>query len=234
MFDVHSHILPDFDDGSGSVEESLRMLRSSAKQNVKYIAATPHYYPEQEYPEDFLARRRQAEKVLADAVRYTGEENYPKLLVGAEVAFFNGISRSDIVKQLCYKGTDLILIEMPCREWSEKVVNELLSIHYMLELRPIIAHIERYMAYQQRGVIRKLVDAGIYIQANAGFFYDKSTSTKALKMLKKGQIHLLGSDCHNMTVRKPNMGKAAQVIEQKFGQQMLDDMYKFACDLFDV
>ena len=49
MLDIHSHILPKMDDGSSSVEESLKLLRTSAEQGITEIAATPHFlrFPEQ-------------------------------------------------------------------------------------------------------------------------------------------------------------------------------------------
>lgn len=43
MLDIHSHILPKMDDGS-SVEESLKLLRTSAEQGITEIVATPHFY----------------------------------------------------------------------------------------------------------------------------------------------------------------------------------------------
>lgn len=43
MLDIHSHILPKMDDGSSSVEESLKLLRTSAEQGITEIAATPHF-----------------------------------------------------------------------------------------------------------------------------------------------------------------------------------------------
>ena len=56
MIDIHSHILPGMDDGSSSIEESLAMARESARQGVRLIAATPHFYATEENPHRFLAR----------------------------------------------------------------------------------------------------------------------------------------------------------------------------------
>ena len=41
-------------------------------------------------------------------------------------------------------------------------------------------------------------------------------------MLRKHQIHLLGSDCHNMKERKPNLGQARQRIIDKLGAEALE------------
>ena len=42
MIDLHCHILPGLDDGSGSIEESLEMARVAAEEGVRTIVATPH------------------------------------------------------------------------------------------------------------------------------------------------------------------------------------------------
>lgn len=44
----------------------------------------------------------------------------------------------------------------------------------------------------------------------------------AFQLLRNGQIHILGSDCHNLKDRKPNMGEAIRVIQERLGQNQLD------------
>ena len=55
MIDLHSHILPGLDDGSRNVAESLQMLEASARQGVKWMAATPHFTPRNKLPPSFFA-----------------------------------------------------------------------------------------------------------------------------------------------------------------------------------
>ena len=43
MIDFHSHILPEVDDGSASVEESAALLSMLSEQGVDVVAATPHF-----------------------------------------------------------------------------------------------------------------------------------------------------------------------------------------------
>ena len=66
--DFHSHVLPGVDDGSATVEESLRMLRLQAEQGVTHVVATPHFYPMQDSPNRFLERRAKTEKRLRQAM----------------------------------------------------------------------------------------------------------------------------------------------------------------------
>ena len=45
FIDMHSHILPGLDDGSRSMEQSLRMLEIACKEGITTIIATPHNMP---------------------------------------------------------------------------------------------------------------------------------------------------------------------------------------------
>ena len=60
MIDLHTHILPNVDDGSSSLEESLALLRMLASQGVTLTAATPHFYATSDTPEKFFRRREAA------------------------------------------------------------------------------------------------------------------------------------------------------------------------------
>lgn len=41
--DIHSRILPGIDDGSRSMEQTVRMLHMASAENITTIIATPHY-----------------------------------------------------------------------------------------------------------------------------------------------------------------------------------------------
>ncbi len=218
MIDFHSHFLPRMDDGSSSVEESLEMLRSSLEQGVTVMAATPHFYAFREDPDSFLERRAAAfaKLPLADAP-------HPKLLLGAEVYYFDGMSHSESLRRLTLEGTRYILIEMPFSRWSEHMVDEVLRLRDRLRLKPYLAHIERYLHAQRgTGYIDRFLQEGMLIQCNAEFFLTRSTVRKALKMLRNGQIHILGSDAHNMAERAPELGEAVSLIRAELGERALE------------
>ena len=64
LTDFHSHILPEVDDGSRSVRQSLEMLRLEGEQGIRRVVATPHFYARQDTPERFLRRRERAWNAL--------------------------------------------------------------------------------------------------------------------------------------------------------------------------
>lgn len=211
LVDFHTHILPDIDDGSRSVEQSLAMMRREAELGVEQVIATPHFYAGHRRVADFLERRRLAEEALRAAMENT--QGLPRLFVGAEVAFFEGISSFEGLRDLAIETTDCIMIEMPMRQWSDRQLQELVEIRQKQKLTPIIAHVERYFPLQgSREIIRRLTELPVYLQVNAGFFEKITTRGKALRLLREQQIHLIGSDCHDLKERVPNLDAAERVI----------------------
>ncbi len=223
MIDWHSHILPGIDDGSKNLQESLEMINMLSLQGVDTVIATPHFDADDESVDRFLERREKAFKALSEAL----PPESPKILCGAEVQYYAGISRLPDLKKLCIEGTNLLLLEMTMSKWSEYTVRELTELASKSGLKIIIAHIERYMSYQSQETVYRLYDNGFLMQVNASFFIGLGSKRKAINMLRNGEIALLGSDCHNKTSRPPKMDKALEVIERKLGSDFLGDFSKY-------
>ena len=226
LIDFHSHILPGIDDGSKSLEMSIQMLRMEAQQGVERVIATPHFYPQYDTPERFLRRRGAAESTLREEMqKHTG---LPALSVGAEVYYFPGISDSEVISELTIDQKRCILIEMPTSSWTEAMYRELEGIYVKRGLIPIVAHIDRYIGrFHNRGILKRLEHMPVLIQANAEFFLEKYTSSMALRMLKKDGIHLLGSDCHDLSSRKPNLQGALELINRRLGRDAMEGILSY-------
>lgn len=218
LTDFHSHILPRVDDGSQSVEESLELLRQSAEQGVQRILATPHFYAHHDSPERFLRRREAAWEQLREAME--DQPQMPKVELGAEVYYFNGMRDVEDLSALTISGKKYLLLEMPLAPWTESMYREIEGIYVKQGITPIIAHVDRYIGLLRTyGIPERLAELPVLVQANASFFLGRS---RAMNMLRDHQIHLLGSDCHNLTDRSPNLGPAADRITRKLGQGALD------------
>lgn len=218
VVDFHSHILPGIDDGSKSIDESMAMLKMEWEQGIHQVVATPHFYPQHDQLSRFLDRRGQAFARLEEKV--AGVPQLPKLHIGAEVHFFHGISDCDELPLLTIDNGKYILIEMPHCPWTEEMYYQLERICTKQNLHPIIAHVDRYLKGFRRGnTLQRLAELPVLVQANADFFLDRWTEKTAINMLRDGKIHLLGTDCHNLTSRKPNLEAALQKIEKRLGAE---------------
>lgn len=212
MVDLHSHILPGIDDGSANLEMTKAMLHDMYKQGVRTVAATPHFYANRDLPEAFLRRRDRAAAQVA-----TLTENIPNIILGAEVAYFDGMSHSGILEKLQLGDSGLILIEMPFCPWSGRIIREVCQIRIETGLTPVLAHIDRYRQ-QLRDCMPTLQDSGVLFQCNAEAFLSFWQRRWALKLLEQGYIHFLGTDAHNLTSRPPRLSEAYRVIHDRLGE----------------
>lgn len=214
VVDFHTHILPGIDDGSKTSEESVAMLQMEAQQGIEHVVLTPHFYAEKESLPHFLERRSRAIERLDAAM--VGIEGVPELSVGAEVRIFEGIGNAEFLEELAISGTKCILIEMPMPPWSDSLLKELERIRYKRNLVPIMAHIDRYVGpLRTKGVPEIFSALPVLVQASGSFFVNWKTRNLALKLLQDKKIHLLGSDCHNLDTRVPNLQEALDIIERK-------------------
>ena len=190
MIDIHSHVLPGIDDGSSDITMSLTMLKESRRQGVTDMFLTPHFYADMNDPQKFLQKRQDAAQALSEYLE-SNPEAFPRCILGAEVHYFRGIGKSEILR-------------------DEQ------------DLKVVIAHIERYLDQDKRLVRELIEEEDVYIQSNSEAFLERWSRKKVLKMLEGGKIHFLGSDCHNLTERRPNLREGRKVIEEKLGKEYLD------------
>ena len=232
LIDFHTHILPGIDDGSKNTEQSLALLRLEGEQGIRRVVATPHFYAHHDSPEAFLTRRADAVSRLREAA--AAEPDLPELEVGAEVYYFNGISNTDLLQKLTVGSSRYVLIEMPMSPWTSRMYRELAEIREKQELTPIVAHVDRYLSpFRTHGIPDRLAELPVLVQANASFFLEKATRRMAFRMLRQGKIHLLGSDCHDLTDRKPNLGDAVKLLRQKFGSEIISYINSHEDEIMD-
>lgn len=225
MIDTHSHILPGADDGSEDAVMSAKMLQMLRQQGVDTVVATPHFYAGSDKPETFLQRRAEAAARLP--------QTDVQVILGAEVAYFDGMCNSGELPQLCLGDSNLLLVEMPNSPWTGRMVDQICDLSVQQGLIPVLAHIERYREqFKQFG--RLFAEQGVLFQCNATAFLDWRTRGWALKLMKQGWIHFLGSDCHNLTTRPPRMAEAAAVIEKKLGLAPLSALTELTKDQLGI
>ena len=210
MIDYHCHILPKMDDGPDRLSESLEMLRQSYQQGVEAMVSTCHFYADEDYPAQFVERRNAAFLRLREAMLRDAEA-YPLIVLGAEVLYFPGISQAQDIEMLTIGSGSTILVEPPMTTWSDAMLDEIVELGDNLHCKPVIAHVDRFMRMlKNERLIDRVLEREMLVQVNAEYFIDPKTVKAAVRNLKKGKIHLIGSDCHNLTTRCPNLRQARQ------------------------
>lgn len=205
--DLHTHILPNMDDGAKNLEESLALLDMERQQGVATVVLTPHFYRERETVDAFLQRRQQSMDTLLEAL----PEGSPKLILGTEVAWFSSLAEEPELEKLCLGNTKYILLELPYAAWSKYLLDQVYQFASSSGLIPILAHVERYLPLQRPGQLEALLSMGLPMQMSADALTRFFKRHKMVELLKRGQWYI-GSDCHNTDKRKPNMAAAAEVL----------------------
>ena len=217
MVDFHTHILPHLDDGAKDTAMAKAMLESECKQAVTDVLFTPHYYGKRHSPSRFIEKRNDAWAHL--------KPNVPQGLtvhLGAEVHFTGvNVPEYDELCKLAIGETKYILIEFPfTNKWTHDLLDVLSDFVYETGYTPIIAHVERYREVLKRpAYLSELIDIGCLLQVNASAFEMKKEKSLAFALLKRGWIHCLGTDTHDMSTRKPDFSVAKSTMEEAgFGE----------------
>lgn len=224
MIDFHSHILPRIDDGSRSSDESLELLRIEKLDGVDEIVFTPHFYAEKDSPKHFLDRRQGSYERLLQRVEDSSLAGAGlKFHLGAEICYFTGMGRADVLKDLSIDGTGTALIEMPFAQWNDQVVRDIEELIQKQGLNVILAHIERYEPYQKnRTCWDRIFEMPVIPQMNTGpFLQGFLKSRKAYRILEEQAPVILGTDAHNTGGRKPNLAAGRRAIQNKLGRETL-------------
>lgn len=220
LIDLHSHVLPEFDDGSQSLEMSLAMLRREVEQGVGTVCASSHYYVHREGFEAFCARRAEALERLTSAL----PEDFPRVLPAAEVAYFPRMEEQDLTP-LCIQGTRTLMLEMPFADWTSLQAEAVEALVLDCGYQVVLVHPERFcFSKSNKHRLEKLAELPIGLQINAGSLLRWGTRRLALDLLQMAQYPLLGSDCHNLTTRPPNLKEGREVIRKKLGESFLRQM----------
>lgn len=226
MIDIHSHILPNLDDGPSSWDISLKMCQQAYEDGIKTIVATPHALNGvyDNYP-----------KVIEEKVKTLNqklkENNIPlQILPGSEVHL-----RDDIIEKikkqeiLTLNKNNYILLEFPTTQIPLKIEEILFQIQIM-GITPILSHVERNLEFQRKpDLLANLIQKGALAQLTAaslcGAFGTKIRKLSQ-ELLANGLIYCIASDAHSNSEqgRSPTLSKAVSEASKIIGQKPAQDL----------
>ncbi len=218
IIDMHSHILPRLDHGSGSVECSVAQVKRAVEAGIEVIHLSSHYYDHRDDIENFVQRRNEAYKALCDALDEETKSRV-RFVLGAEVTLETDLVDRDKLPMLCIGETNNILIEMPKISWTEWTYNAIYNISAKYHVNPIIAHIDRYDEKESA----KLYEMGLKIQVNADAFQSFFTRRKMLKRFADSSVHLLGSDVHGKEAKEYDRFEKALKHLEPFREEIMNN-----------
>lgn len=215
LLDLHSHILPEVDDGAQNVEMALSILKEMKMQGITDVIATPHFYADEIGIDEF----KESVNTAITKLNISQNNDLPNIHLGAEVLYFKGIGSAAIVEELTIKGTDYLLLELSGAPIGRYVIDDLLAL-VDSGIVPILAHVERYSHCSGfKGLLNMIADELILAQINAESLTKSPYYRTAMKLIKKGYVTFIATDSHNLTDRKPQMSAALSEVERVFGRR---------------
>ncbi len=215
LLDLHTHILPDCDDGAKTVKISLELLKMMHSQGITTVVATPHFYPQSDTIDEFKARVSSAFGKL----KKVKPKDFPEILIGCELFYFRGISKSEYIKDFTINKSNYILLE-PNPYFIDKIfMDEILYLKNDLGLIPIIPHIERYhKAKGFKNFLKFIKENKILTQVNCASFFEKAYNKTIKTLFEKRLVTFIATDSHSQN-RPPMMSFALCEIENRFSPQ---------------
>lgn len=211
--DTHMHIIPNVDDGSRSLEESVEMLRMSVAQGVGTIIATPHSWGIDNCGKAYMLAQYEKLKRAVEE-----QNNLVQLHLGCEM-LVDEDTVDDCIRKLndgrypTLAGSRFVLTEFDPYETPndmEYCIECIVAARYI----PVIAHAERYRRIAISD-INALKDIGAMVQINAySIANEQNSQTRRLAndLLSNRMVDFIGSDAHRLGHRPPAIEDGAVAI----------------------
>lgn len=217
MIDIHTHLLPNVDDGSYSLKASLNMLKAEYDDGVRRIIITPHFRGEYRLCGDELKNRFEDFKKAAAAF-------YPDvdLRLGQEIFYNKGsLSAIESGELFTLAGGKYVLLEFPFVYKTDiaEAVYETVRRGFL----PVVAHVERY-CYATEALVREIKDLGGFIQVNANAVADRGPCAPFVrKLLNERLVDFVASDLHQN--RFCMLKKAYENAVKRYGREYSDEIF---------
>lgn len=196
--DIHSHLLPGIDDGVQSLEQSEEIILHFQRLGYKKLITTPHVMS------DFYRNSNADILTKLDEVNtHLRQKGIDIVLEAAAEYYFDEVlfKRIETDDPLLTFGKKYLLFET---NFMTEPLNlkEFIFLATTKGYKPVLAHPERYIYLQNNfAKAEDIFNRGVLFQLNISSFsgyYSKGAQLTAQKLIDKGYIHFLGSDCHNL------------------------------------
>lgn len=226
FIDIHTHILPQVDDGARDIAEAEKMIRMAWEDGTRALFLTPHYRgkykknPPAWLRENFDLLQRQIREALPEMRLYLGSElHYEK----------DAPEKLQEGRILSLNGSNYVLLEFGSSSLRSQVlsaVSEITCCGYT----PVIAHAERYPVFRtDPSLADDVLDMGALIQLNA----ESILGTQGFRirhychtLLRQGKVHFIASDSHHTDWRPPMLSKCWKKVSKKYGQEYASRLFR--------
>lgn len=200
LVDLHSHLVPNVDDGARTPEDVLEGVGRMVDRGVGRILTTPHL------DGSLTLNRRALEDRLGEmdeawtSIRRVVADRFPEVDFGRAHEILLDVPAPDLSDpRLRFPDTDRVLVEWPRLQIPPGTHRVLASLRSQ-GVRPVVAHPERYRGFDRELTLAsRWREEGAYLQMNHGSLvgrYGSLARTQALLLLERGGVDCLATDFH--------------------------------------
>lgn len=219
MVDIHSHILPNLDDGANSMEEAIAMAELATDCGINHMVTSCHgnYFPYtlEEYWEQFekfqtILKQRQIPLKLHSGMEIFVDQDVTPLL--------------ERKKLLTLNGTNYVLLEVP---FEDSIANVQKNIEKVSKkgYNIVLAHPERYQFIQKDPEFAYyLEETGCVLQINQGSLtgdFGSRVRNVALQLLRDGIVGVIATDAHDSEYRSPSIHKLLAFLKRNHSEDQI-------------
>lgn len=219
MVDIHSHILPEVDDGPKSWDVSVAMCRAAAADGITHMVATPHANDRYHYDRDYL------QGLVSHLQQLVGDA--PKLLLGCDfhLSYDNLQDAYAHPDRYVIAGTRYLLVEFSNYSVPQSTTDSFLKLgdHGITviithpERNPILREsLQRVVEWAEQGCVIQMTGSAL-----TGFWGDR-TRRAAQWLLEHQAVHVLATDAHDLEKRVPILSTSRDAAAEIVGDEIAE------------
>ena len=219
MVDIHSHILPEVDDGPKSWDVSVAMCRAAAGDGITHMVATPHANDRYHYDRDYL------QGLVSHLQQLVGDA--PKLLLGCDfhLSYDNLQDAYAHPDRYVIAGTRYLLVEFSNYSVPQSTTDSFLKLgdHGITviithpERNPILREsLQRIVEWAEQGCVIQTTGSAL-----TGFWGDR-TRRAAQWLLEHQAVHVLATDAHDLEKRVPILSTSRDAAAEIVGDEIAE------------
>jgi len=225
VIDIHSHILPGLDDGAATWDDALKMAQLAVADGIRVMVATPHLFKERVVDPKKINTKNEILNCIEEfKERLAAADIALEILPGCDVPL--SLEALQLLQDdLLLTINDLkryLLLELP----ATSIPPATAEICFMMQSKgvtPIISHPERHLIIQEAPEkLKRLIDLGCLGQITAGSLtgkFGRHAARASRQLIKKGYIHVMASDAHDLSGRAPQLSPALDELAKLVGPE---------------
>ncbi len=219
MVDIHSHILPEVDDGPKSWDVCVAMCQNAAADGITHMVASPHANDRYHYNREYL------QGLVAHLQELVGES--PRLLLGCDFHLSYENLQDAFVNPSRYVigTTHYMLVEFSNYSVPQNTTDTFSKLGDR-GITPVITHpernpilresLQRVVEWAEQGCIVQMTGSAL-----TGFWGDRSRRA-AEWLLEHQAVHVLATDAHDLEKRVPILSTGRDAAAEIVGIEVAE------------